>query len=112
MTKSLNELAGELKALIIELQSDAHNKGNFRPERYNNLKLVMDIAKEQIPHVIVNISMSEAQFNIRTAEKMNGGLGPEEKYVLRWLAKPNTLPALNEYWKRLEANRGKATEIE
>ena len=27
MAKTLNELAGELKALIIELQSDAHNQG-------------------------------------------------------------------------------------
>lgn len=39
MSKTLNELAGELKAYIIEIQSDAHNKGNIRPERYNNLKL-------------------------------------------------------------------------
>lgn len=41
MPKTLNELAGDLKQLIIDLQSDAHNNGNIRMERYNNLKLLM-----------------------------------------------------------------------
>ena len=41
MPKTLNELAGDLKQLIIDLQSDAHNSGNIRMERYNNLKLLM-----------------------------------------------------------------------
>lgn len=43
MAKTLNELASDLKDVIIGLQSDAHNKGNLRVERYNNLKLSMDI---------------------------------------------------------------------
>lgn len=107
MTKSLNELAGELKDLIINLQSDAHNKGNLKPERYNNLKLSMDIAKDSTPHVTLNIAMSEAQFNINTGEKMNGGLGPDEKYVLRWLAKPTTSEALRECWSEMARKRGR-----
>lgn len=32
MPKTLNELAGDLKQLIIDLQSDAHNSGNIRME--------------------------------------------------------------------------------
>lgn len=108
MAKSLNELAGELKALIIELQSDAHNKTNFRAERYNNLKLSMDIAKDSNPHVVINIAMSEAEFNIKTGEKLNGSLGPDEKYVLRWFGKTNTIANLNECWINIAKERGRA----
>ena len=41
MPKTLNEHADDLKRYIIELQSDAHNKGNVRAGRCNNLKLIM-----------------------------------------------------------------------
>ncbi len=41
MPKTLNEHADDLKRYIIELQSDAHNKGNVLAGRYNNLKLIM-----------------------------------------------------------------------
>ena len=110
MPKTLNELAGELKTLIVELQSDAHNKTNVNAQRYNNLKLSMDIAKEATPHVVVNIAMSEAIFNINTAEKMSGGLGPDERYVLRWFSKGSTLEALKECWTSREKSRGTAND--
>lgn len=112
MGKTLSELAGELKAFLIELQSDARNKHNFRPERYNNLKFSMDVAKSSTPYVEISISMSEAEFSLRGGEKQNGGLGPDERYVLRWLEKPNTLPALMECWREREKRRGKATDVE
>ena len=107
MGKTLNELASELKEYIIELQSDAHNKGNFRPERYNNLKLTMDIAKDPHPHVIVTIAMSKSEYNLKSGEKISGSLGPDERYVQRWLAKPNSIPALQACWKVVELNRGR-----
>lgn len=112
MPKTLNELAGELKALIIDLQSDPHNKTNINSQRYNNLKLGMEIAKESTPHVIVNIAMSEAVFNINNGEKMSGGLGPDERYVLRWFSKGSTMEALKECWKSREKSRGKAEDGE
>lgn len=107
MAKTLKELADELRSYIIELQSDAHNKGNFRPERYNNLKFVMDMAYNKNPHVVISLTMSSAEFELKTGEKINGGLGPDERYVLRWLDKPNTLPALRNCWKNVEKNRGR-----
>ncbi len=109
MGKTLNELALELKDLIINLQSDAHNKGNIRKERYNNLKLIMDIAKNSTPHVIVSMSMSAAEFNIKTGEKVNGSLGPDERYVLRWIDKPGVLEDLRDRWASVERNRGKVS---
>ena len=108
MAKSLNELAGELKNLIIDLQSDAHNKGNIKTERYNNLKLSMDISKNSSPHVVINIAMSEAEFDIKTGEKINGSLGPDERYVIRWFGKPNTISQLNEAWMSIAKERGRA----
>lgn len=110
MAKTLNELALDLKTYIIEIQSDAHNKGNLRPERYNNLKFQMNIAANRNPHVLVFIGMSSAEFDLRTGDKTAGGLGPDEKYVMRWIDKPTSLPALRECWKRVEKNRGKASD--
>lgn len=110
MGKTLNELASDLKTYIIEIQSDAHNKGNLRPERYNNLKLQMNIAANRVPHVIVNIGMSSAEFDLRTGDKTSGGLGPDERYVMRWLEKPTSVAALRDCWKRVEKNRGKASD--
>jgi len=105
--KTLKDLADELKSLMIELQSDAHNKGNFRPERYNNLKLSMNIAYNPNPHVIISLSMSSAEFDLKTQEKINGGLGPDDRFVLRWFNKPNTIPDLMACWKNVERNRGR-----
>lgn len=107
MTKTLNEVAGDLKAYLIELQSDAHNKGNMRPERYNNLKLVMDLARNKNPHVVISVAMSEAEYTLPSGEKVSGSLGPDDRFVLRWIAKPNSIPTLMECWKQAERSRGR-----
>lgn len=107
MGKTLNELAGELKTCIIDLQSDAHNKGNMRKERYNNLKLVMDAAANPKPHVIITIAMSEAEFDLQSGDKTSGGLGPDERYVLRWFDKSNTISDLRACWMDAEKNKDK-----
>ena len=107
MAKTLNEHMGDLKAYIIDLQSDAHNKGNIRVERYNNLKLSMDPTRNHNPHVIIDLSMSDAEFDIKTGQKINGGLGPDERYVLRWLSNSGTLPGLLETWQEILKNGGK-----
>ena len=108
MSKTLKELTDDLKEYIINQQSDAHNKASLKKERYNNLKLSMDIAKNPSPHVIVSIGMSEAEFDIRTGNKNSGGLGPDERYVLRWFGRLNVMPYLNECWKYIARQRGRA----
>jgi hypothetical protein len=108
--KTLNELANELRDFIIDLQSDAHNKARIRLERYNNLKLIMDISANPTPHVKVSLSMSDADFSLKTREKINGGLGPDEKYVIRWLEKPDIVSDLQACWGAVEKNTGKATD--
>jgi hypothetical protein len=110
MSKTLNELASDLKDCIIDLQSDAHNKGNIRQGRYNNIKLVIDIASNPNPHVTIFVAMASAEFNLRTMEKINGGLGPDERYVLRWLSNPNVVEDLKDCWRQAERNRGRITD--
>ena len=107
MGRNLKELADSLKDYVIDQQSDAHNKGNLRKERYNNLKLVMDISKKASPHVTISIGMSEAEFDIRTGDKRTGGLGPDEKYVFRWLGRADTLPDLNDCWNAMARENGR-----
>jgi len=101
MGKSFNELSGNLKALIKDLNSDAHNARSFKEEHYNNMKMSMDPQKESRPHVTITISMSEATYSIDTGERLKGSLGPDEKYVIRWLKKSGVIDNLKEMWKEV-----------
>ena len=105
--KTLHEMASDLKALIKDLNSDTHNSRSFRPEKYNNLKLVMDPQKDPNPHVVITISISEAKFNLNTLEKTTGSLGPDEKYVQRWFGKSSTSENLKECWKIAQSGKDK-----
>lgn len=107
MAKNLKDLTDDLKEYIINQQSDAHNKTNLKKERYNNLKLSMDITQNPSPHILINLGMSEAEFDIKSGSKKNGGLGPDERYVLRWFGRANVLPDLNECWKSMAREKGR-----
>ena len=48
------------------------------------LKLHMDPMKVSDPHFFVSLGISEACYDIESAKKIDGGLGPEEEYVLKW----------------------------
>jgi hypothetical protein len=108
MAKSLNQLATNLKDTLIKLQSDAYNKNSINVNRYNNLKLSMDVTDIIGPHVVINTSISEGVYNIKNGERISGGLGPDERYVQRWFQKPNILYYLQEVWFNLQKQRGKA----
>lgn len=112
MAKTLNELAGDLKTLIIDLQSDAHNRTNINLSRYNNLKLKMDPSKNSTPHVVISLAMSEAIFNITSGEKITGSLGPDERYAIRWFGKGSTLESLKECWNNAVKSNTQASDDE
>lgn len=112
MGKSLNELAGDLKSYILEINSNMRGNAAFRPERYNNLKLSMDVAKEKIPHVTISLGMSEVTYNINSLDKMNGSLGADERYIQRWFNKTGVIENLKSGWDKRVKNRGKITEVE
>ncbi|MBE7709627.1 MAG: hypothetical protein E7Z93_04175 [Cyanobacteria bacterium SIG32] len=109
MAKTLNELSREMRDFIVELQSDAHNITGFKKYRYNNLKIeVLDPRTSTFPQARVTIGMSAAVFNIATLEKISGGLGPDERYVLRWFMRETNLQEVKEAWRRAEKRIGKA----
>jgi len=97
MPQTLHELANKLQESIIQQQEDAHNSSSLNVSKYNNLKLKMD-TKYNYPHVIVAIGISEAVYNIKEMTKTEGGLGPDERYVRKWLGKSTIAYDLNEIW--------------
>ena len=88
-------MATKLQEYIIRSQQVAHNQTNMNVTKYNNLKLKMD-TKIHYPHVIICIGISEATFNIADGTKTDGGLGPDEKYVRKWLGGSNIISDLKE----------------
>lgn len=43
---------------------------------------------------------------------MNGSLGPDEKFIQRWLGKTGIMESLQACWKLRVDNRGKITDVE
>ncbi|MDR1168200.1 MAG: hypothetical protein LBK53_04830 [Heliobacteriaceae bacterium] len=104
--RTLNELALNLKETIIKLVTENERIPGTDYHRCNNLKLSMDPGINTTPHVIVNMGMSEAMFNLRDFGKISGSLGPEEKYVARWFNKPMILEVLRDIWReKMKAGR-------
>ncbi len=94
---NLNELAGKLQTFIIRAQMDSHNSRSLSKSRYNNLKLKIS-SQLQYPNVIITIGISEATYNIEDGTKTEGSLGPDEKYVYKWISNKNIQPALKELY--------------
>lgn len=90
---SFHLMEESLKAFLIDAQSDRHNSRNANFYKYNNLKIFMDPKKNQIPHFIIRIGISESIYKLENGEIISGGLGADERFVKRWIAR---------YWKRLD----------
>ena len=102
---SLKEAEDSLKNFIIQEQSDAHNKGNINYGKYNNIKLNMDPSKNPLPHIIIRISISEAIYSLNGFQKINGGLGYEERFVIKWFGRYGVKEKLLELWGSAEKNK-------
>ena len=101
MANTLHELAVKLQESIIRQQEDAHNAGSINVAKYNNLKLIMDPAINY-PHIIIRIGISEVTYNLNDSSRTDGSLGPDERYVRRWLAATSIINDLMEIYKLLE----------
>ena len=102
---TFKDLEDNLKAYIIQEQSDAHNIKTMNVNKYNNIKIWMEPNKIQQPHCFIRLSISEAVFNINDFSKINGGLGYEERYVLKWFGRMGIKEKLNELWINIESNK-------
>ncbi len=102
MAKTLNELTIELKDFILDTLNDPRSKVKVKRYEFNALDVSMDPDRESMPHIIVSMGISEATFSIETGKKITGGMGPVERYVLKWLEKGLTLQKLRETWMSTE----------
>lgn len=96
---SFRELEGNLKTFLIDMQSDAHNIKTMAASRYNNITISMDPKKLKTPHFTIKMGMSEATFDLNSCEKLNGGLGFEERFVRRWYDRVGIKQRLSECWE-------------
>lgn len=95
---TFKDMEDSLKNFIIQEQSDAHNIKSVNRAKYNNIKLWMEPKKSPIPHVKIRISISEATFLLGDFSKQDGGLGYEERLVLKWFGRFGIKEKLNELW--------------
>lgn len=102
---TIKEMEDSLKAFIIQEQSDAHNRRNINNAKYNNIKISMDPSKNPMPHIIIRISISEAIYSLNNFVKINGGLGYEERFVIKWFGRYGIKEKLIELWGSAEKNK-------
>ena len=104
---TFKDLEDHLKNFIIQEQSDAHNIKSINVAKYNNIKIWMDTHKYTQPHFFVRISISEAVFSLNDCVKINGGLGYEERFIIKWFGRMGIKEKLHELWGTMESNKNK-----
>ena len=102
---TFKDMEDSLKKYIIQEQSDAHNVKSVNVAKYNNIKIWMDPSKIIEPHVIIRISISEATFTLSDFSTVNGGLGYEERFILKWFGRFGIKEKLSELWAHAEKNK-------
>ena len=102
---TFNDMEDSLKSFIIQEQSDAHNVKSVDNAKNNNIKVWMDASKYVQPHFFIRISISEAVFNLADCSKINGGLGYEERFVIKWFGRMGVKEKLKDLWS--DAEKGK-----
>ena len=95
---TFKDMEDSLKSFIIQEQSDAHNAKSINIAKYNNIKIWMDTQKYAQPHFFIRISISEAIFNLADCSKINGGLGYEERFIIKWFGRMGIKEKLHELW--------------
>ena len=106
---TFKDMEDNFKNFILQEQSDAHNVRNVNVSKYNNIKIWMDLNKYSEPHFFIRVSISEAVFSLNDCSKMNGGLGYEERFVIKWFGRMGIKDKLRELWSSAEKNRDKRT---
>ncbi len=96
---SLNQLSQSLKDMIVSEMTDKKSDAAVNTNKYNNLILSMNPDVNLTPHVTVSYSISSATFSLKDMRRLDGGLGHEGRYVLKWLSRSMVREALLENWK-------------
>lgn len=102
---TFKDLEDNLKSYIMQEQSDAHQSRSTNFAKYNNIKIWMDPTKNPTPHIYIRISISEASYSLNGFNKLNGGLGYEERFVIKWFGRYGIKEKLSELWSNSEKNK-------
>lgn len=102
---TFKDLEDSLRNFVIQEQSDAHNARNVNLAKYNNIKIFMEPIKIAEPHFVIRISISEATFALSDCSKINGGLGYEERFIIKWFGRMGIKEKLAELWAYSEKNK-------
>ena len=102
---TFKDMEDSLKNYILQEQSDAHNIKSVNFAKYNNIKIWMDPTKNPSPHIFIRISISEASYSLDDFTKLNGGLGYEERFVIKWFGRYGIKDKLIELWSSSEKNK-------
>lgn len=101
---TFKDVEDNLRNFIIQEQSDAHNIKSVNVTKYNNIRVWMDPLKNPQPHVTIRISISEATYSLGDFSKLNGGLGYEERLVVKWFGRYGVKGKLEELWGSAEGS--------
>ena len=102
---TFKDMEDSLRNFIIQEQSDAYNVKSVNAAKYNNMKVWMEPTKYLQPHFCIRISISEAIFSLSDCTKVNGGLGYEERFIIKWFSRMGVKEKLVELWNNAEKNK-------
>jgi len=98
-SKSFNEMAESLKDIIKDMLKNSTNVSSVHAYRYNNLKVSMDPTTDREPHVIITVGVSEVKYSLSSLQRVSGSLGPDERYIMKWLGRLGVIEALKDLWR-------------
>ena len=102
MGKTFNELAQDLRDYIVDKHSNYKGLKHMSLQRYNNLTVSMNSKRYGQPHVIIRVGISEAAFSFPYVNKIDGGLGMDERFVMQWIGMDTTIVSLDAQWKTVK----------
>lgn len=100
-----------LKDYLTNAQLDSYNSKDDIKHKYNNLKIYMDPEDNSTPHFWVSVNISSVCFAINTLERIDGGLGSDERYISMWASRANIKGELKKHWIYLSKLRAGTNNI-
>jgi len=105
MFSSFHAMEQSLRTYLTESQSDSYNSRNASMYKYNNLKIHMDHKKISTPHIIIRVGISEIIYDIKSWEKLSGGIGTDERYIKLWIERNKENLNLQTLWREAKEEK-------
>lgn len=97
MANSIKTFENSLRDYLLNMQTDAYSTPARLQQKYNNLKVYMDI-NSTTPQFSVSVNISEVCYSINPLAKISGSMGADERYIYMWASRPNINGELMKYW--------------